>query len=192
MFHYGCCMQWVDKGNEYCPYCRATMITSRAFYETALQVVGEERVAKLERINAEAAARVAQLTASGTTTIASPVPPVGQPPAQLAAGSSDEGGTATEPRAVAPVSESQEAPSSSEPASPVNAATSGQGSNYVEPPRSSEEDAVAKSGQASSVAASANKDSDNHVESSRSSREDDIVAESEIVDEAPSRIGTIE
>ena len=78
MFHYDCCMQWVDKGNEHCPYCRKNMITPIEFYETALEVVGETRVNKLQKINQAAAERMAALMASGGQTIASPVPPVGQ------------------------------------------------------------------------------------------------------------------
>lgn len=78
MFHYDCCMQWVDKGNEHCPYCRKYMITPVEFYQTAVEVVGEPRVNKLKKINQAAAERMAALVASGEETIASPVPPVGQ------------------------------------------------------------------------------------------------------------------
>lgn len=78
MFHYDCCMQWVDKGNEHCPYCREYMITPVEFYVTAMEVVGETRVNKLKKINQAAAERMEALMASGEETIASPVPPVGQ------------------------------------------------------------------------------------------------------------------
>lgn len=74
-------MQWVDKGNEHCPYCRENMISAQDLSDTATEVVGEERVAKLQRINQEAALRVAALTASGTRTISEVVPPVGRAPA---------------------------------------------------------------------------------------------------------------
>jgi hypothetical protein len=80
MFHYDCCMQWVDKGNEHCPYCRKNMISAKEFSDTALDVVGEERVNKLKRINEEAAVRLAALSASGAQTIPDIVPPVGQAP----------------------------------------------------------------------------------------------------------------
>jgi len=80
MFHYDCCMQWVYKGNDHCPYCRENMISAQEFCATALEVVGEERVGKLKKINRDAARRVAALTASGTRTIQDVVPPVGQRP----------------------------------------------------------------------------------------------------------------
>ena len=57
MFHYSCFLQWVDKGNEHCPYCRENMITADNCNETARQVLGTERVEKLMRINEEAALR---------------------------------------------------------------------------------------------------------------------------------------
>ena len=78
MFHFDCCMQWVDKGDEHCPYCRENMISPIEFHETAIEVVGGDRVNKLKRINQAAAERLAALLASGEQTIASPVPPVGQ------------------------------------------------------------------------------------------------------------------
>ena len=71
-------MQWVDKGDEHCPYCRENMISPIEFHETAIEVVGEDRVNKLKKINKAAAERLAALLASGEQTIASPVPPVGQ------------------------------------------------------------------------------------------------------------------
>jgi hypothetical protein len=74
MFHYDCCMQWVEKGNEECPYCRKNMISPNEFYQTAVEVVGLERVEKLKRINQEAAARVASLAAAGQVNISHPVP----------------------------------------------------------------------------------------------------------------------
>lgn len=78
MFHYDCCMQWVDKGNEHCPYCRENMISPTDFCNSAIEVVGDERVTKLKTINQSAAVRVAALAASGTQTISHPVPPMGQ------------------------------------------------------------------------------------------------------------------
>lgn len=56
------------------------MISAQEFCATALEVVGEERVGKLKKINRDAARRVAALTASGTRTIQDVVPPVGQRP----------------------------------------------------------------------------------------------------------------
>ena len=57
MFHYSCFLQWVDKGNEHCPYCRENMITADNCNETARQVLGTERVEKLMRLNEAAALR---------------------------------------------------------------------------------------------------------------------------------------
>ena len=54
------------------------MISSNEFYETALEVVGEERVAKLKRINEEAAVRVAALTTARRNITSNPVPLVGE------------------------------------------------------------------------------------------------------------------
>jgi Ring finger domain len=75
MFHYDCCMQWVQKGNEECPYCRKSMISPQEFYQAAVNVVGTARVEKLRRINEEAKNRVAALAAAGRNTIPHPVPP---------------------------------------------------------------------------------------------------------------------
>lgn len=54
------------------------MITPVEFYKTAIQVVGESRVHKLQKINQAAAERMSALMASGDPTISSPVPPMGQ------------------------------------------------------------------------------------------------------------------
>ena len=68
-------MQWVQKGNEECPYCRKSMISPQEFYQAAVNVVGIARVEKLRRINEEAKNRVAALAAAGRNTIPHPVPP---------------------------------------------------------------------------------------------------------------------
>ncbi len=75
-------MQWVEKGNEECPYCRKDMISPNEFYQTAVEVVGLARVEKLKRINQEAAARIASLRAAGQVNISHPVPPTGRRPVE--------------------------------------------------------------------------------------------------------------
>jgi len=65
MFHYSCFLQWVDKGNEHCPYCRENMITADNCIETARQALGTERVEKLMMLNEAAALRVTEMMASG-------------------------------------------------------------------------------------------------------------------------------
>lgn len=104
MFHYDCCMQWVEKGNEHCPYCRKTMISPQDFYHTATDVLGSERVTKLKRINESAATRVAALSAAGQSSIPYPVPPTSQRPLQQAnnAEAEEANAASTEVPATAP------------------------------------------------------------------------------------------
>lgn len=64
MFHYDCCMQWLEKGNEHCPYCRKGMMTFDELFEAARVELGEARVDKLKRINGEAARRLAEYEAA--------------------------------------------------------------------------------------------------------------------------------
>ena len=60
MFHFECCMQWLEKGNEHCPYCREDMMTPEAMFEAAREELGDKRVEKLKNVNEEAARRIAQ------------------------------------------------------------------------------------------------------------------------------------
>jgi len=76
-------MQWVQKGNEECPYCRKSMISPEEFHQAAVNVVGVARVEKLRRINEEAKARVAALAAAGRNTISHPVPPTWNHPVEV-------------------------------------------------------------------------------------------------------------
>eukprot|EP00934_Nitzschia_sp_Nitz4_P007941 Nitzschia sp. Nitz4//scaffold25_size161228//60904//61856//NITZ4_002425-RA/size161228-augustus-gene-0.127-mRNA-1//-1//CDS//3329544571//7931//frame0 len=68
MFHFDCCMQWIEKGNEICPYCRETMITAQDFLQSARELLGDDRIAKLHRINQTAARRLADLSAQNNAT----------------------------------------------------------------------------------------------------------------------------
>jgi len=102
MFHYDCFMQWVEKGNEDCPYCRMPMITPEEFHKTAIEVIGITRVEKLKTINEAAAARVAALAAAGQTSISHPIPPTlpagpaaGVATTTTATATSEEGGLVT-------------------------------------------------------------------------------------------------
>lgn len=92
MFHYNCFMQWVDKENEDCPYCREHMISPDDFFQTAKDVLGVERVEKLKKVNDEAAARMEMLAARGTEGIPTPAPVVASHPSYQAAA----GNTTTE------------------------------------------------------------------------------------------------
>jgi hypothetical protein len=64
MFHYECCMQWIDKGNDHCPYCRKDMMTKDELFEAAKEELGEARVDKLKKVNVEAAQRLAAFHAA--------------------------------------------------------------------------------------------------------------------------------
>jgi hypothetical protein len=59
MFHYDCCMQWTESGNDLCPYCRENMMTANEFFEAAKEELGDRRVDKLKKVNEEAEARIA-------------------------------------------------------------------------------------------------------------------------------------
>jgi type II secretory pathway pseudopilin PulG len=61
MFHYECCMQWVEKGNDHCPYCREDMMTAEELVEAAREELGEARIEKMIRINQDAARRLAAM-----------------------------------------------------------------------------------------------------------------------------------
>jgi hypothetical protein len=52
-------MQWLEKGNEQCPYCRKDMMTAEDLYEAAREELGEARVEKIKRVNEESARRLA-------------------------------------------------------------------------------------------------------------------------------------
>jgi hypothetical protein len=59
MFHYECCMQWIDKGNDHCPYCRKDMMTKDELFEAAKEELGKARVDKLKQVNVEATQKYA-------------------------------------------------------------------------------------------------------------------------------------
>lgn len=99
MFHYNCFMQWVDKENEECPYCREHMISPQDFYETAKKELGVERVEKLKKVNDGAEARMRELQAMGATGIPSPAPVVASHPSYQAAAAAGERAT-SEPSVV--------------------------------------------------------------------------------------------
>ena len=49
MFHYECCMKWLENGNEHCPNCRTDMMTSDELFQAALDELGEARIMKAAR-----------------------------------------------------------------------------------------------------------------------------------------------
>jgi len=62
MFHLSCFMEWVEKKHMDCPICRSDMITPDEFTASAYQVLGDERVDKIRRINEESARRLEEWT----------------------------------------------------------------------------------------------------------------------------------
>jgi len=46
VFHEDCAMAWLEQ-HDHCPYCRKFMITPREFRETAVDVLGQERITQL-------------------------------------------------------------------------------------------------------------------------------------------------
>mmetsp|Transcript_23959 Transcript_23959/g.42055 ORF Transcript_23959/g.42055 Transcript_23959/m.42055 type:complete len:261 (+) Transcript_23959:135-917(+) len=69
-FHMECCMQWLEKGNDHCAYCRKDMMTPAEMLQAAREELGDDRVNKITRINSEAARRLAEYEAAiaaGTT-----------------------------------------------------------------------------------------------------------------------------
>jgi hypothetical protein len=87
MFHYDCCMQWTEKGNDLCPYCRENMMTPSELFEAAKEELGDRRVDKLKKINEEAAARIAAFEAArraGQATNLSDIPAASRSPSSTA------------------------------------------------------------------------------------------------------------
>lgn len=58
MFHLSCFMEWVDKRHIDCPICRSDMMSADDFLASAYQVLGDDRVNKIRKINEDAAKRV--------------------------------------------------------------------------------------------------------------------------------------
>ena len=63
MFHFECCMQWIEKGNDHCPYCREDMMTPDELLKAAKEEIGDARVEKMIRINQDAARRLSAMQA---------------------------------------------------------------------------------------------------------------------------------
>lgn len=64
MFHYECCMQWMEKGKDECPCCRKDMMEPDDLVTAAREVLGEQRVTKLKTINEDAARRLNAILAA--------------------------------------------------------------------------------------------------------------------------------
>lgn len=57
-------MQWLEKGNDHCAYCRKDMMTPEQLLETAKEELGTARVKKIAHINQTAAQRLAEYEAA--------------------------------------------------------------------------------------------------------------------------------
>jgi hypothetical protein len=57
-FHLECAMQWLEKGNDHCAYCRKTMIKPDELLMAAREELGDSRVDKILSINELAAQRL--------------------------------------------------------------------------------------------------------------------------------------
>jgi hypothetical protein len=57
-------MQWIEKGNDDCAYCRKHMMTSEEFVKAAREVLGDARVDKITHVNEMAARRLAEYHAA--------------------------------------------------------------------------------------------------------------------------------
>ena len=53
LFHYECFMKWLEKGQEYCAYCRSDMLTPSELQAAAREALGNDRVDKIIRRNKE-------------------------------------------------------------------------------------------------------------------------------------------
>ena len=96
-FHLECALQWMEKGNDHCAYCRKDMIQPHELLSAAREALGDERVDKIVTINEMAAQRLAAyeaaLAAEGSNhTEVSP---------QFASTGSVTGPTTTQPTATA-------------------------------------------------------------------------------------------
>ncbi|KAG7370892.1 ring finger domain containing protein [Nitzschia inconspicua] len=63
-FHFECCMQWLEKGNDHCAYCRKDMMKPEEMTQAARDVLGDARVDKIVRINQMAAQRLEEFQAA--------------------------------------------------------------------------------------------------------------------------------
>ena len=48
MFHYDCCMEWLQQQHDQCPYCRVEIMTATAMREAAVTVLGQARVDQMD------------------------------------------------------------------------------------------------------------------------------------------------
>jgi hypothetical protein len=76
IFHYDCCMGWLTK-HDTCPHCREEMVSPKEFRDTAFQLLGQDRITKLEewRQNSTSTATEAQIRSSGEEQETEAIPP---------------------------------------------------------------------------------------------------------------------
>lgn len=53
MYHSSCIMEWLQKGNDHCPFCRVDMMSAIEMRDAAVQALGTKRVNILSRPNIE-------------------------------------------------------------------------------------------------------------------------------------------
>lgn len=53
MYHSSCIMEWLQKGNDHCPFCRVDMMSATEMRTAAIQALGTKRVDILSRPNIE-------------------------------------------------------------------------------------------------------------------------------------------
>jgi hypothetical protein len=63
-FHLECGMQWLEKGNDHCAYCRKDMMKPEEMTQAAREELGDARVDKITHINAMAEKRLEEYQAA--------------------------------------------------------------------------------------------------------------------------------
>lgn len=51
LFHYDCCMEWLLKEHDLCPYCRKQMMTAEELILVAKKVLGKQRVMEIQSVS---------------------------------------------------------------------------------------------------------------------------------------------